>query len=140
MRITYLGQEYDLDLDKVGIDEWREAKRKYGLTPKAVQDGLDEADPDAMTFAYWVMLRQSGQPAGTLGDHLKPDIIALNNAVGTAVEAERKAQLEAEAQRAAAPDPTQVLTSPPASPSPPAAPSPPSPAAQEEVSPPPTGP
>lgn len=104
MQITYLGTEYSFDVQKVTVDEWRELKRKYKMSPKGFQDGLDEADPDSYTFAYWVMLRQNGQGGQlTLGDHLKPDIIALNSAFGEAAQAEaERAQAEE-----AGPDPTK---------------------------------
>ena len=102
------GRDWDWDFDKIGVDEWREVKRKLKMTPKAVQVGLDEADPDAMTVAYWTMLQQAGLPSQPLGDNLKPDILKLNQAVGTAIElelADRQAaalaELEAAAQRAA---------------------------------------
>ena len=58
------------------------------MTPKAVQTGMDEADPDSMTVIYWTMLRQAGQQDAVLSDALKPDIILLNNAIGTAIEQE----------------------------------------------------
>jgi hypothetical protein len=107
------GRDWDWDFDKIGVDEWREVKRKLKMTPKAVQEGIDEADPDAMTVAYWTMLQQAGLPSQPLGDNLKPDILKLNQAVGTAIElelADRQAaalaELEAAAQRAAELAPT----------------------------------
>jgi hypothetical protein len=116
MQITYQGTEYGFEVQKVTVDEWRELKRKYGMSPKKFSEGLDEADPDAYTFAYWVMLRQNGQGGTlTLGDHLKPDIIALNNAFGEAAQNEPEAPEEPE-------DPTRVSPSTPTSPGPAASP------------------
>lgn len=115
MQISYDGREYSFEVEKITVDEWRELKRKYKMTPKGFTEGLDEADPDSMTFAYWVMLRQNGQQTFPLGDALKPDIIALNNAFGAAVEDGPEAESE--------PDPTK------GSPSTPTSPGPPSPAA-----------
>lgn len=97
MNITYKGTDYDFDQDKVTVDEWRELKRKYGMTPKAFQDAIDEADPDASTFVWWMMLRQAGDASQPLGDNLKPDIIALNAALAAAATA---------GAEAAEPDPT----------------------------------
>lgn len=115
MQIKYEDREYSFEVEKITVDEWRELKRKYKMTPKGFTDGLDEADPDAMTFAYWVMLRQNGQQTFPLGDALKPDIIALNNAFGEWAQAE-KARAEAEE---AEPDPTKGSLSTPTSPGPP---------------------
>lgn len=105
------GRDWKLDTDDITIDEWRELKRKYKMTPKAFQDMIMEADPDASTFTYFVMLRHNGQPGTVLGDHLKPDIIKLNQAVAAASaaeEAEKEAEAKAELEQAAeAADPTK---------------------------------
>lgn len=113
MIITYEGTGYDFDLDRVGVDEWRELKRKYKMTPKQFQDGTAEADPDAMTFLYLSMLRQAGRANVSLGDHLKPDIIALNHALDAAMQAEEEA-----AAAEPEPDPTKGSPSPAPSPGP----------------------
>ena len=102
MIISYQDTEYDFDQERVTVDEWRELKRKYQMTPRQFQDAIDQADPDASTFLYWSMLRQNGGTNGQpLGDNLKPDILALNQGLAKALEAEA-ARLEAEA----AADPT----------------------------------
>lgn len=123
MKVDFEGRQYEWDFDSIGVDEWRVVKRVYKMTPKAVQLGIDEADPDAMTVAYWTMLQQSGLPAGTLGDNLKPDILALNQAIGTAAEQElaerqerEKAELEAAAEQAAKVPPTLPAGPPSAAP------------------------
>lgn len=82
--ITFEGKDWHFDKDAIGVDEWRELKRKYGMTPRKFDEGLNQGDPDTYTFVYWVMLRQNGDMRQSLGDHLKPDIIALNHAVGEA--------------------------------------------------------
>ena len=124
MKIDFEGRDWKLDLDAVGIDEWRIVKRNYKMTPKAVQNGVDEADPDSMTVIYWLMLLQNGQAGAVLSDALKPDIIALNNAVSTAAEQEaaeqearEKAELEAAAAKAAELGPTQPAGTPSPEPS-----------------------
>jgi hypothetical protein len=96
--IQFEDREYKFDKNAITVDEWRELKRKYRMTPKQFDDCIGEADPDASTFLYWVILRQSGNQAIPLGDQLKPDIIALNAAVAAALDDEEN---EAE------PDPTQ---------------------------------
>jgi hypothetical protein len=109
--ITYEGTDYDFSADRVPIDEWRELKRKYGMSPGKFQEGLAEADPDAMTFLYVAMRRQAGDTRITLGDHVKPDIIALNQAVAAAQEDEPEPD-----EQEAEPDPTKGSPSLAASP------------------------
>jgi hypothetical protein len=127
MLLTYDGRDYEVDLDKVTIDEWRQLKAKYKLTPAKFQQGLSEADPDASTFFYWIMLRRGGPAVPgnqrvPLSDDLRPDIIALNRALEDAdekatlaeldaLEAEAEAKAEAERER-----PTQPSSSPAVSP------------------------
>jgi hypothetical protein len=82
--IRFEDREFTIDKDKITVDEWRELKRKYGMTPKGFDDGIGEADPDASTFLYWIMLRRGGDTRAVLGDQLKPDIIALNAAIAAA--------------------------------------------------------
>jgi len=130
MQVTYEGREYSFDEEKISVDEWRELKRKYKMTPVGFEGGITEADPDAVTFFYWVMLRQNSADRGqTLGDHLKPDVMALHSAIAAAQSAGRAAEAEEEPQEG----PTSGLApSPPPSPSPPAPPSPaPNPNEQE---------
>ena len=99
------GRDWDVDFDAITVDEWRELKRKCKMTPRKFQEGMEEADPDALTFAYWLMLRQNGGTREPLGDNLKPDILELNEALGTATELEKEAQeaaKKAELEEAAA--------------------------------------
>ena len=84
--ITFEDKTYTFDQAKINVDEWRELKRKYGITPRGFEDGIKEADPDVMTFLYWLMLRIGGDSRTPLGDQLKPDIIALNEAIADAVD------------------------------------------------------
>src|ERR1700735_2165874 len=115
MKISYQGAEYEFDEEKIGVDEWRELKRKYKMTPLAYGKGIGEADPDASTFCYWIMLRRAGQQV-SLGDHLKPDLLQLNKAIAEAQAAEAAAEAgEIAEQAAAGPGPTKAGASPPAS-------------------------
>ena len=84
MIITFEGKDWQFDREKINTDEWRELQRKYKMTPKRFEEGISEAHVDASTFLYWILLRQSGDQRAVLGDHLKPDIIALNAAIGAA--------------------------------------------------------
>lgn len=94
--VTFEGHEFSFDKNAINIDEWRELKRKYKMTPKQFDETIGQADPDASTFLYWVMLRQSGDQRVPLGDALKPDIIALNNALAAALSAEPDPEPEAD--------------------------------------------
>jgi hypothetical protein len=95
MIIAYQGTDYEFQQEAVAVDLWRELKRKYQMTPRQFQDLIDDADPDASTFLYWAMLHQNGGTKEPLGDNLKPDILALNQALAAALQAEA-ARLEAE--------------------------------------------
>ena len=96
MKIVHTtGLDYEFDQQAVTIDEWRSLKRMYKMTPGLFQNAVDEADPDASTFLYWVMLRQNQKDMGVpLSDNLKPDIVKLNNAFAEAVQAESAAAQE----------------------------------------------
>lgn len=120
MIVEYEGRQYHFDPQAITVDEWRELKRKYKMTPKQFEDGLAEADPDAVTFAYWIMLRRNGRQNVPLGDHLKPDILALNDALNAAQLAELQAQPPEEEGEEAGP--TRPSPSPPPSPPSPEAP------------------
>lgn len=114
MIVEYEGRQWHFDTGTITVDEWRELKRKYKMTPKGFEDGISEADPDASTFAYWIMLRQNGRQNVPLGDHLKPDITALNHALNAAQLAELQAQPPEE--EGEEPGPTPPSPSPPPSP------------------------
>lgn len=131
MILTYQGTEYAFDETQISVDEWRELKRKYKMTPAGFEKAVAEADPDAMTFLYWAMLRQAGQAQLLLGDHLKPDIIALNSALAAASTEDAEGEGEP-------PDPTRPLlpSSPAASASGPATPGPAPQNGQEVTAPP----
>src|SRR5690348_1048595 len=121
MQITYQGREYGFDQRAITVDEWRELKRKYGMTPAGFEALIDEADPDATTFAYWVIRRQAGEQNITLGDHLKPDLLALNAALAEGAKAELARQAAVEPER---PGPTGPLPGPVSSPPSPEIPGP----------------
>ena len=104
MKITYQGTGYEFDQEAITVDQWRELKRKYHMTPRQFQEATDDADPDAYTFLWWVLLHQNGGTREPLGDGLKFDLIALNHAFGAAVESD----LERQAAEQAA-DPTRAV-------------------------------
>jgi hypothetical protein len=117
MFIKFADRTYDFDWDAISIDEWREMKRKYKMNMRLVQQGAIEGDPDAVTCAYWAMLRQNGELGRRpLNDDLKPEpavafVLAFMAAMkdeqkrDEAEEAEAEEQAAAEAE--AAENPTQ---------------------------------
>lgn len=117
MIIEFEGRAWEFDPKTITVDEWRQFKRIYQMTPSKFEKGVAEGDPDAYTFLYWIMLRRSGNQMVSLGDHLKPDIIALNAAVAAAAEDEPVPEPE--------PEPAPVPTFPPVSAASPAAAFPP---------------
>ena len=127
MIISYDGKDWQFDRKAITVDEWRELKRKYRMTPKGFETGISEADPDASTFLYWIMLRQSGDQRAILGDHLKPDIIALNAAIGAADDDEPEDEAAADD-----PVPTRPGGPRPGSPPGPETPAPAQPGGQAE--------
>jgi hypothetical protein len=123
MIIHFQGRTYDFDDDRITVDEFREMKRKYKLTARAFDKGVTEGDPDALTCLYWVMQRQAGNHDLVLSDEINFPVGPLYTAISDAQAAEEeanKAELEAQAEQAAAAVPTQ-----PAGPTSSAPPSPP---------------
>lgn len=61
MIIHFNNKDYRFDLEDITVEDARAIKRYCGLTLKGLEEGLSEADPDAMTCLYWLMLRQNGE-------------------------------------------------------------------------------
>ena len=56
---TFEGKQYeDLDFAAVGMPEWREVKKKLGMTIADVEQGFTRLDPDALTVFWWLTMRQ----------------------------------------------------------------------------------
>lgn len=116
MIIEFEGRTWEFDPATINVDEWRQFKRVYQMTPSKFEEGVKEGDPDAYTFLYWIMLRRSGNQLISLGDHLKPDIIALNAAVAAATEDEPGPVPEPEAPPVPTSPPVSAASPAPASP------------------------
>jgi hypothetical protein len=108
MIVNFQGREWSFDEDRVTVDQYREVKRKYGLTAKAQSEGVNEGDPDALTCLYWFMQTQSGQPDAILSDKINFEVGPLYTAINDANVAEaqaqaarEKAELEAAAEKEA---------------------------------------
>lgn len=85
--ITYDKREYILDLDDMDTDEAR-AMERFGVPNlKAFEDGIGEGDTDSLTVAYWLMLKQNGEP-GVRIDRVKFHPIKFLKALGKAAKEE----------------------------------------------------
>jgi hypothetical protein len=62
LEISYEGKDYLLDLEDMDTDEARAIERFGVKNLKALEDGIGEGDISALTVAYWLMLKQSGEP------------------------------------------------------------------------------
>lgn len=60
MKVTYLDNDYTLEMDEIDVKQARLIKAKCGLTLATLEDGLNEADPDALRAIFWLMTEQSG--------------------------------------------------------------------------------
>lgn len=60
MIVNFEGRDWTLDLDEIDYSQAKALKRQHGLTLIALQDGLKQADPDALGALYWLMKAQSG--------------------------------------------------------------------------------
>lgn len=62
LAIEYRGREYTLDLEEMTLEEGR-VMEKHGVPNlMALEEGIGRGDVSALSVAFWIMLRQSGQP------------------------------------------------------------------------------
>lgn len=106
MIITVRGREYaveaeDYDFQRIRNEELRELKRKLGMNLGSLAPALDDAEPDALAFVAWTMLRQ----AGHAGIPFNADDIDFE--LGELLEV-----ISSEEEVEAEPDPTQTSSSP----------------------------
>jgi hypothetical protein len=91
LEIVYEGDDYLLDLDDMDLNDGR-AMERFGVKHlRALEEGISAGEVDALTVAYWQMLKQSGQPGARL-DHVVFKPVKFIKAL---VEASAKAELEA---------------------------------------------
>ncbi len=97
LHVEYDGRSYDLDLEDMDTDDAR-AMERFGVPNlKALEIGITEGNIDALTVAYWVMLKQNGEPGARLERvKFKPIkyIKALINATSDATEAAKAKEAE----------------------------------------------
>ena len=66
LRVHYDGKDFDLDLEDMDMDQGR-AMERFGVPNlRALEEGIESGDLDALTVAYWVMLQQNGEPGARL--------------------------------------------------------------------------
>lgn len=126
MIIEWENRERQIDADQVSMkqafvikESTKDDQYPAGRSLAAWQTGLSEVEPSCVRAMYWLMLQQEGTECPIAG--LEFPVIQFNNAVVTALVAERKAdearaKSEAEAAAAApAPVPTSAPSQEPAS-------------------------
>lgn len=95
MQIVFDGNEYVLDLDDITVAQAKVIKVHRGMTLKALSEGLNELDPDALVAVYWLMRIQSGD-VGVDIDRADFKAIRFAEAVAKASEAEAEGQAQEE--------------------------------------------
>ena len=83
MKITYEGQDYELDLDEMDTNQAKTIKAACGLTVMGLQRGMVEVDPDAMVGLYWLMKTQAGERCNIRAVNFK--VAAFANALSDAI-------------------------------------------------------
>lgn len=99
LEISYEGKEYTLDLEDMDTDDARAMEGVGVKNLKALEDGIDEGDVSALRVAFWLMLKQSGEP-GVRIERVKFKPIKFLMALAVASQNATEA---AEAAEAAAP-------------------------------------
>lgn len=98
LKVNYENNEYLLDLEELDTDDTA-AMARFGVkTLKAFEEGISEGDPVCLTIAYWLMLKQNGEPGARLERvKMKPIkfLKALAAAEKTGVEDEEAGKDEA---------------------------------------------
>ena len=92
--IEFEGESAEFSISAIGVEEYREIKRKLKLTIRRFIEGIEELDPDAVTALYWLFKRRAGHQDLALDADMVFDIFPFMEAWN---EADEKAE----------PDPTQ---------------------------------
>jgi hypothetical protein len=70
LTVTYEGVARVLDIEDMDTDEARAMERFGVKNLKQLDEGISAGDIDALTVAFWLMLKQNGEP-GVRIDHVK---------------------------------------------------------------------
>lgn len=90
MKVKYDEAEYTLDLDDIDVMQAKVIKVATGLTLSGLEDGLAEADPDALQALFWLMCVQSGLQQDIAHTNFK--VVRFAKALNEASAAEREAE------------------------------------------------
>lgn len=60
MKIDFEGRTWEFDADELDVKQAMVLHLTYGMTIADWIRGLDELDPRALHFTYWLMLQQNG--------------------------------------------------------------------------------
>lgn len=89
MQVHFEDKDYDFSLDDIDVPQARYIKRKFGMTLMDLEEGLSQADPDALVALYWLMQNQNGVTIDP--DKVNFKLVRFGMALKDAVIAERKA-------------------------------------------------
>lgn len=89
MKVNWDGDVYELDLDEIDVSQACTIKREWHLTLLGLDNGLNEADPEALLAIYWLMHQQTeGKTLGIRDINFK--VVKFASAVQDAAEAAAK--------------------------------------------------
>lgn len=66
LEVTYEGKSFIFDIEDMDTDEARAMERHGVKNLKALEDGIGDGDIAALTVAYWLMVRQNGEPGARI--------------------------------------------------------------------------
>ncbi len=66
LKVSYDDRDFLLDIEDMDTDDAR-AMERFGVPNlKAFEDGVSAGDTSALTVAYWLMLKQNGEPGARI--------------------------------------------------------------------------
>lgn len=78
INVTYDGVTKPLDIDTMKVSEARECEEKTGQNYVKWRERLEENDPEATLFAWWLANRRAGTPLEGPYHELDIDLFALS--------------------------------------------------------------
>lgn len=95
LEVSYDGKDYLLDLEDMDTDDAAAMERVGVKNLKALEQGIDDGDVSALRVAYWLMVKQSGEPGARI-ERVKFKPIKFIMALALASEKVAAANAEAE--------------------------------------------
>lgn len=96
MEVRWNDKDYTFNLERIRVSEAKIIKVQTGYTLMTLEEGLDNADPDALRAVFWLMMVHNGEPVAL--ERVDFEILAFAKALqeGSEKEAEAaKAEKEA---------------------------------------------